>query len=309
MSAPTKFTLTPFAQADIDPAKHTYSKPIIDGIMGRSFIAPRMKLRIQGKCNYTSSTPWADGGRLDTATYDELVARKMRGEDLPEAYRATKLAEQISIALDDETTKGLQDYFEVVATDTAKTFVEENIFTRNLPVEVAKFNFSSPLAKQQNGQGVLRPSVEADSMKNAPTVRFATVANDAGDDYVYEDGCVKDLRSIADGGNGLLRGATVVALLEETGVWVKQDGQFGLKLRLAHIKVVPAPAEEGGASSADADRAASRAKEALEEWKIAPPPAKKQKGNEAVDGADGADAADADGAAPPASPAKEGGEE
>lgn len=299
MSAPTKFTLTPFAQADIDPAKHAYSKPTIDGIMGRSFISPRMKLRVQGKCNYTSSTPWMDGGRMDAATLDELVARKVRGEDLP---AGTKLAEQISIALDDGTTKALEDYFAVVATETAKTFVEANVFTRNMPVEVAKFNFSSPLAKQQNGQGVLRPSVEADSMKNPPTVRFATVANDAGDDYVYEDGCVKDLRSIADGGNGLLRGATVVALLEETGVWVKPDGQFGLKLRLAHIKVVPAPAEEGGASSADADRAASRAKEALEEWKIAPPPAKKLKCDEAVDGAGGAGGDGADGA-PPASPA------
>ena len=50
---------------------------------------------------------------------------------------------------------------------------------------------------------------------------------------------------------------------------------MGLKLRLAHIKVVPAPAEEGGASSADADRAASRAKDALDEWKVTPP--KKQK--------------------------------
>ena len=49
------------------------------------------------------------------------------------------------------------------------------------------------------------------------TLKLAKEANEAGDDYVYEDGCVKDLRSISDGGNGLLRGATVVALLEETG--------------------------------------------------------------------------------------------
>ena len=56
---------------------------------------------------------------------------------------------------------------------------------------------------------------------------------------------------------------------------------MGLKLRLAHIKVVPAPAEEGGASSADADRAASRAKEALDEWKVTPP--KKQKCDPPVD--------------------------
>ena len=52
---------------------------------------------------------------------------------------------------------------------------------------------------------------------------------------------------------------------------------MGLKLRLAHIKIIPAPADEGGASSADADRAASRAKDALDEGKIAPPAAKKQK--------------------------------
>tara|TARA_B110000858_G_scaffold173012_1_gene204494 strand:- start:1331 stop:2215 length:885 start_codon:yes stop_codon:yes gene_type:complete len=210
----SKHILTPFAQADVKPEAHSFSKPIIDGIMGRSFLTPRMKIRVRGKCLYTSSTPWVDGGRIDAAALDELVAKKLRGEDLP---TGTKLAEQISIALDDDSTKALEDYFGVIATECSKAFVDANIFTRNIPAEVAKFNFISPLSKQQNGKGVLRPSVEADSMKNAPTVRFAKEANEAGDDYVYEDGCVKDLRSISDGGNGLLRGATVVVLLEETG--------------------------------------------------------------------------------------------
>tara|TARA_B110000858_G_scaffold18982_1_gene19091 strand:+ start:416 stop:1039 length:624 start_codon:yes stop_codon:yes gene_type:complete len=204
----SKYIISPCARSDVDPVKHEYTSPDFRGPIGRSLLTPRMKLYVQGTCLFDLTTP----------------------------YRAK--TEQLTIVLDEETTKSLEDYFSTISTQSASSFVAGGVFKHDFPTEVVRNKFVSPLAKK-NGIGALCPTVDPEGVDTSPTIVVASGPNESGDDYVYEEGNVNDLRSVSDGGKGLLPGATVITLLEEMGMWVKRNGSSGMKLRVANLKIIP----------------------------------------------------------------------
>ena len=66
---------------------------------------------------------------------------------------------------------------------------------------------------------------------------MATGKDETG--YTWKNITTTDLLSPQDGGNGQLRNAKIIAILEDVGVWARKDPALGVGWRLAQAFIIP----------------------------------------------------------------------
>lgn len=91
--------------------------------------------------------------------------------------------------------------------------------------------------QRQHEYHFMRVKVVPTGLPNAPTLRMATGKDETG--YTWKNITTTDLLSPQDGGNGQLRNAKIIAILEDVGVWARKDPALGVGWRLAQAFIIP----------------------------------------------------------------------
>ena len=129
-----------------------------------------------------------------------------------------------------------RNFFTDLHTVIAKSCKTNNWFEKTLSHEHIMFIIKDSLQQKRDFEFV-RVKVVPTGLPNAPSIRLKVGENDKGP--IWRNITTTDMLSLDEGGNGLIRNANVVAVVEEVGVWVKNDPSVGVKYRLAQILIIP----------------------------------------------------------------------
>ena len=233
----SKFSFTSTTPTDHKLTDVDWNKKSITKI----YFNPNITLRVGSYVNPVVS-PWylntpfgADGKPTTADVFQQQIQDAIASPDPGAAGSA--LAYSLDLRFDHDVDEYKQ-YFNELNTHIANTCKEKKWFERDMSTDNVLFVMQDSMKVQrQHDYNYMRVKVSPTGLPNAPTLRLAVNKDENG--YIWRDITTTDMLSPQDGGNGLLRNAKIIAIVEEVGVWLRKDPSIGIKWRLAQAFIIP----------------------------------------------------------------------